>query len=67
MVPAELRERAGLHAGQTLVLIETPKGLLLLTREQLRQAVRDNLKGKGLVENLLAERGAALAAEAVDR
>ena len=35
VVPAELRDRAGLREGRPLVFLETPDGLLLLTREQL--------------------------------
>lgn len=65
MVPAELRERAGLHAGRPVVLVETPHGLLLLTREQLRDLVRAGLEGKDLVGQLLADRRVAAAAEDV--
>jgi len=54
VVPAELRERAGLQEGRPVVLVETPQGLLLLTREQLRDLVRSGLEGKDLVVQLLA-------------
>jgi AbrB family looped-hinge helix DNA binding protein len=63
VVPAELRERAGLHEGRPVVLVETPHGLLLLTREQLRDLVRSGLEGKDLVNQLLADRRAAADAE----
>ena len=63
VVPAELRERAGLHEGRPIVLVETPHGLLLLTREQLRDLVREGLDGKDLVDSLLSDRRAAAAAE----
>lgn len=63
VVPAELRERAGLHEGRAVVLVETPQGLLLLTREQLRDLVRSGLEGKDLVDHLLADRRAAASAE----
>jgi len=59
VVPAELRERAGLHEGRPVVLVETPQGLLLLTREQLRDLVRADLAGQDLVGQLLADRRAA--------
>ena len=59
VVPAELRERAGLNEGQPLVFVETPDGLLLLTRDQLREIVRANLNGKDLVRTLLVDRRAA--------
>lgn len=63
VVPAEVRERAGLAAGTPLVLLEAPTGLVLLTREQLRARVRDELGGLDLVGQLLAERRLAAAAE----
>jgi AbrB family looped-hinge helix DNA binding protein len=56
VVPAEVRERAGLSEGTPLVLLETPTGLVLLTREQLRARVRDELAGLDLVAELLADR-----------
>lgn len=63
VVPAEVRERAGLHAGTPLVLIETPDGLILLTREQLKARVRAELAGLDLVNELLTERRAQADAE----
>ena len=63
VVPAEVRARAGIDEGTVLVLLETPAGLVLLTREQLRQRVRDDLAGTDLVSELLAERRANAAAE----
>ncbi len=63
VVPAELRERAGLHEGRPVVLVETPQGVLLLTREQLRDLVRGGLDGKDLVGQLLADRRAASSGE----
>jgi AbrB family looped-hinge helix DNA binding protein len=63
VVPAEVRERAGIAEGTTLVLLDLPNGLVLLTREQLRQRVRDELAGADLVAALLAERRANAAAE----
>jgi AbrB family looped-hinge helix DNA binding protein len=63
VVPAEVRERAGLDAGTPLVLIETPDGLILLTREQLKARVRAELAGLDLVNELLTERRAQADAE----
>jgi AbrB family looped-hinge helix DNA binding protein len=63
VVPAEVRERAGLSEGTQLVLIETPNGLILLTREQLKARVRAELAGHDLVKELLAERRAQADAE----
>ena len=63
VIPADLRERADLHPGRPMVIVEAPNGLLLLTREQLRDMVRSGLEGKDLVTQLLADRRAAAAGE----
>jgi len=46
-----------------LVLLETTDGLVLLTRDQLRRRVRDELAGADLVNELLADRRRESAAE----
>lgn len=56
VVPAEARRRSGLTEGTPLVLLETPAGLVLMTREQLRDRVREELTGLDLVSGLLADR-----------
>jgi hypothetical protein len=38
------------------VLLDTPEGIVLLTREQLRARVRDELAGLDLVDALLDDR-----------
>lgn len=63
VIPADLRQRAGLGEGAALILLETPGGLVLLTRPQLQELVRADLAGLDLVDELLAERRAAAAAE----
>jgi AbrB family looped-hinge helix DNA binding protein len=63
VIPAEVRERAGLAEGTPVVLFETSAGLALLTRAQLRDRVRTDLAGLDLVGELLAERRAEAAAE----
>ncbi len=63
VVPAEVRDRAGLAEGTTLVLLESAGGLVLLTRQQLRDRVREELAGTDLVSELLAERRTAAATE----
>lgn len=63
VIPAELRERAGLTEGVALILLETPGGLVLLTRSQLQELVQADLAGLDLVGELLAERRAESAAE----
>ncbi len=56
VVPAEVRDNAGLTEGTALVLLTTPGGLVLLTREQLLARVRGELEGLDLVAELLADR-----------
>ena len=56
VVPAEVRARAGLVEGTPMVLVESPDGLILLTREQALDHVRDDLAGLDLVGELLADR-----------
>lgn len=63
VIPAELRERAGLTEGTSLILLETPTGLVLLTRPQLQELVRADLAGLDLVGELLAGRRADADAE----
>jgi bifunctional DNA-binding transcriptional regulator/antitoxin component of YhaV-PrlF toxin-antitoxin module len=63
VVPIDVREHAGLIEGTPLVMLETPGGLVLLTREQLRDRVRAELEGLDLVGELLAERRTAARTE----
>ncbi len=63
VIPADLRERAGLAEGTALILLETPTGLVLLTRPQLQKLVRADLADLDLVGELLSERRAEAAAE----
>lgn len=59
VVPAELRERLDLAVGTPLVLVDTPRGVVMTTREQLKELVRADLAGRDLVQELLDERRAA--------
>lgn len=63
VVPAEIRKHAGLDAGVPLVLLDTPGGLIVMTRAQARDHVRAQLSGTDLITQLLAERRAAATAE----
>ncbi len=56
VVPAEVRARAGLEVGTEFTLFDTPGGLVLTTRAQLRDRVRAELSGLSLVDQLLNER-----------
>ena len=55
VIPVELRTQAGLTEGTPVVLIATPGGVPLVSREQLKSLVRD-LVGLDLVPELLADR-----------
>jgi AbrB family looped-hinge helix DNA binding protein len=63
VVPSEVRDRFGIVEGTPLTMLDTPSGLVLMTREQLKAAVKADLDGLHLVDELLAERRAAAAAE----
>ncbi len=63
VVPAELRERAGLREGSRLLLVETDSGVVLLTRDQVKARVRADLAGLDLVSQLLADRRLDAASE----
>jgi AbrB family looped-hinge helix DNA binding protein len=63
VVPAELRQRLKLKAGSPLVLLETPQGVVLATREQVKTLVRTGLQGLDLVGELLEDRRRQAAAE----
>jgi len=63
VVPAELRQRAGLAEGTPLTMVESERGLLLLTRAQLTTLVRSDLAGLDLVGELLADRRAEASAD----
>lgn len=63
VVPAKVRDETGLTEGTPLVLMTTPSGMVVMTREQLKARVRAELDGLDLVGELLAERRAEAAAE----
>jgi AbrB family looped-hinge helix DNA binding protein len=64
VIPAEVRTRLGLEAGTPLVLVESPRGVVLTTRSQAKSLLREQLRGMSLVDELLADRRAAAAADA---
>jgi len=63
VVPAEVRERLDLKPGTPLILVETPQGLVLATRAQVKGLVREGLQGLDVVGELLADRRRQAAAE----
>lgn len=67
VVPAAVRERQHWTHGTTLILVETPDGLLLTDRDRALRIVREKLADRPLVDELLADRRAAAAADLADR
>lgn len=63
VIPVDLRARLKLEAGAPLVLLDTPQGIVLATRDQVKQLVRTQLSGLRLVDELLADRRRAAAAD----
>ena len=45
-----------MHEGAQLVLFETPSGLVVISRERLKELVRRDLAGYDLVTELMSER-----------
>lgn len=56
VIPAELREELGLETGSSVILLTTPEGAVLATREQVKTLVQKGLQGPSLVSELLDER-----------
>ena len=50
-------------SGSPLLFIDTPRGVLLVTRDQARELVRESLNDHDLVAELLADRRREAAAE----
>jgi bifunctional DNA-binding transcriptional regulator/antitoxin component of YhaV-PrlF toxin-antitoxin module len=63
VIPGDTRARHRLGGGSKLVLLDTDSGIVLLTREQLRQRVRADFQGRPLVDELLADRRTAALGE----
>ncbi len=64
VLPADVRDRAKLPTGTALTVVETDRGIILMTRDQLRSWVRQDLEGLDLVNELIAERRDAAAGDA---
>jgi len=63
VIPAELRAQLSLESGTPLVLIASDRGVMLATRQQLKDLVRADLSGADLVADLIAERRRIAATE----
>lgn len=56
VVPADVRDARGWTKGTTLIGIDTSRGLLLMSREEARRLVREQLSDRDLVQELIDER-----------
>ncbi|MGV8885444.1 MAG: AbrB/MazE/SpoVT family DNA-binding domain-containing protein [Rhodoglobus sp.] len=63
VLPAALRKERGWNEGAVLVMVPTEYGVLLESRDVLRDSVQSGLAGADLVSDLLAERRAEAAGE----
>ena len=63
VLPAALRARLQLEAGSPVLLIDSPEGVVLATREQAKRLLRQQLRGTSLVADLLRDRREAAVAE----
>jgi bifunctional DNA-binding transcriptional regulator/antitoxin component of YhaV-PrlF toxin-antitoxin module len=59
VLPAELRQRRNWPEGTTLVAVDTERGVILTSRDELEKIVREQLAGSDVVTTLLDERRAA--------
>ncbi|GAB6858957.1 AbrB/MazE/SpoVT family DNA-binding domain-containing protein [Microbacterium xylanilyticum] len=59
VVPAELRARQHWESGTPLLFLETDNGVILMTRDQAKRLLREQLAGVDPVGDLLRERRAA--------
>jgi hypothetical protein len=49
------------HARSPLLMIDTPEGIVVGTRDQVKRLLREQLQGRSLVDELIADRRAAAA------
>lgn len=63
VIPAPLRASQHWDQGVPLLFVETPRGVLVTTREQMKSLIRDRLTGPSLADELIAERRDAARAE----
>ena len=63
VIPAHMRKRHGWTEGQSLVLVDSDQGVVVMGRDDLKALVRKQLAGPSLVEELLADRQLAAKAD----
>lgn len=63
VIPADVRASAKLAPGTRLILLDSDAGMLLLTVDQARTRLAEQLAGRDVIAELLAERRAESLAE----
>jgi bifunctional DNA-binding transcriptional regulator/antitoxin component of YhaV-PrlF toxin-antitoxin module len=63
VLPVGIRRSQGLAPGAVLTVVESAGGIVIMTRQQLKQRVRADYSGGDLLAELLTERRAAAALE----
>lgn len=64
VVPAGVRERHSWHEGTRLIAVESASGLVLISRDEARRLLKEQLAGHDLVTELLQDRRAEAAHDA---
>ena len=59
VIPSALRHNQKWEQGTQLLMLETPHGVITMTREQAKQLVKKQIGAGSLVEELIAERRSA--------
>ena len=63
VIPADVRASAKLAPGTRLILLDSDAGMLLLTVDQARTRLAEQLAGRDVIAELLAERRSESLAE----
>ena len=63
VIPAKTRSRMGWSQGTQIVMVESERGLVLMSRDRLKEHVQADYTGVDLVSLLMRERRAAAAHE----
>ncbi len=59
VLPIELRQSRGWSDGTVMFAVETAQGVQLMSRDELRDQLAEEMRGPSLADELIAERHAA--------
>lgn len=59
VIPSALRHNQKWEQGTQLLMLETPHGVIAMTREQAKQLVKKQIGASSLVQELITERRSA--------